>query len=100
MLTRRTALMGVAIAALMMTTPAMAGAGDDLKLPRERVSLVAPPAVHPHEQATNSGPKIVEFKLTIQEKEVVIDGAGTKFHARASGGAFRDLVVVRLASNG
>lgn len=87
MLTRRTALMGAAVAALMMTAPAMAGPADDLKLPREQVTLVAPPAVHPHEQATKSGPKIVEFKLTIREKEVVIDGAGTKFHAMTFDGS-------------
>jgi hypothetical protein len=43
MLTRRTALMGAAIAALMITAPALAA--DDLKLPRERVELVAPPFV-------------------------------------------------------
>ncbi|MGY4339206.1 copper-containing nitrite reductase [Bradyrhizobium sp. LM2.9] len=45
------------------------------------MTLVAPPAVHPREQATKAGPKIVEFKLTIREKEAVIDDAGTKFHA-------------------
>jgi nitrite reductase (NO-forming) len=87
MLTRRTALMGAAIAALMVTTPAMAGPADDLKLPREHVTLVAPPAVHPHEQATKAGPKIVEFKLTIREKEVVIDDAGTKFHSMTFDGS-------------
>jgi nitrite reductase (NO-forming) len=87
MLTRRTALMGAAIAVLMVTTPAMAGPADDLKLPRERVTLVAPPAVHPHEQATKAGPKIVEFKLTIREKEVVIDDAGTKFHSMTFDGS-------------
>jgi nitrite reductase (NO-forming) len=85
MLTRRTALMGAAIAALMITAPALAA--DDLKLPRERVELVAPPFVHPHEQATKAGPKIVEFKLTVQEKEVVIDDAGTKFHAMTFNGS-------------
>ena len=30
------------------------------------VDLVAPPFVHPHEQATKEGPKIIEFKLTDQ----------------------------------
>lgn len=87
MLTRRTALMGAAIAALMSTAPALAGAADDLKLPRERVELVAPPFVHPHEQATKAGPKIVEFKLTVQEKEVVIDAAGTKFWSMTYNGS-------------
>ena len=62
-------------------------AADDLKLPRERVELVTPPFVHPHEQATKSGPKIVEFKLTIREKEVVIDDAGTKFQAMTFDGS-------------
>ena len=66
MLTRRAALVGAAVAALLMTTvPALA---DDLKLPREQVSLIAPPFVHAHEQATKAGPKIVAFKLTIREK--------------------------------
>ena len=79
--------MGAAVAALMMTAPAVAGAADDLKLPRQKVELVAPPLVHAHEQATKAGPKIVEFKMTIQEKEVVIDAAGTKFHAMTFDGS-------------
>jgi nitrite reductase (NO-forming) len=60
---------------------------DDLKLPREHVDLVAPPFVHPHEEATKSGPKIVQFKLTVQEKEVVIDDAGTKMWAMTYNGS-------------
>jgi len=79
--------MGAALAALMMTAPALAGAADDLKLPREHVDLVAPPFVHPHEQATKAGPKIIEFKLTVQEKEVVIDDAGTKMWAMTYNGS-------------
>jgi nitrite reductase (NO-forming) len=84
MLTRRTALIGAAIAALIAVTPARA---DELKLPRQHVDLVAPPFVHPHEQATKSGPKIIEFKLTIREKEIVIDDEGTKFHAMTFNGS-------------
>jgi nitrite reductase (NO-forming) len=64
MITRRTALMGAAVAALLATVPALAA--EDLKLPRQHVELVAPPFVHAHEQATKESPKIVEFKLTIQ----------------------------------
>jgi len=79
--------MGAALAALMTTAPALAGTADDLKLPREHVDLVAPPFVHPHEQATKAGPKIVEFKLTVQEKEVVIDDAGTKMWAMTYNGS-------------
>lgn len=84
---RRTALMGAAIAALMLTAAAVAGAAEDLKLPRERVELVAPPFAHPHEQATKAGPKIVEFKLPIKEMEIVIDAAGTKFQAMTFNGS-------------
>ena len=74
--------MGAAIAMLMMAAPAVAGAADDLKLPRQKVERIRPASWStPHEQATKAGPKIVEFKMTIQEKEVVIDAAGTKFHA-------------------
>jgi nitrite reductase (NO-forming) len=83
MITRRTALMGAAVAALVMVAPALA---DDLKLPRESVELVAPPFVHPHEQVAKDGPKIVEFKLTVREKEVVIDDAGTKLQAMTFNG--------------
>ena len=49
----------------------------DLNLPREKVTLVAPPLVHAHEQVTKSKPKIVEFTLTVVEKPIVIDEAGT-----------------------
>ena len=84
MITRRTALMSAAIAALLVAAPALA---DDLKLPRQTVELVAPPFVHSHEQATKEGPKIMEFKLTIKEKEVVIDDAGTKLQSMTFNGS-------------
>lgn len=111
MLTRRTALLGAAIVVSMMSGQSLSLAADDLKLPRERVTLVAPPAVHPHEQATKAGPKIVEFKLTIREEEVVIDDAGTKFHAMTFDGTmpgpmmvlhegdYMELTLVNPASN-
>ena len=70
-ITRRTAIIGAAFAALVAPLPAQA---NELALEREQVELVAPPFVHPHEQATKEGPKIVEFRLTVKEKEVVIDG--------------------------
>lgn len=84
MITRRTALMGVAAVALVIAAPALA---DDLKLPRESVELVAPPFVHAHSQIAKDGPKIMEFKLTIREKEVVIDDAGTKLQAMTFNGS-------------
>jgi len=84
MITRRTALMGVAAVALVIAAPALA---DDLKLPREKVELVAPPFVHAHDQVAKDGPKIMEFKLTIREKEVVIDDQGTKLQAMTFNGS-------------
>ena len=53
----------------------LALAKADLKLPRERITLVAPPFVHAHEQVAKSGPKIIEFKMTVVEKEA---GTGDK----------------------
>ncbi|MGB3867014.1 MAG: copper-containing nitrite reductase [Xanthobacteraceae bacterium] len=84
MITRRTALLGAAITALLVAAPALA---DDLNLPRQAVELVAPPFVHAHEQATKAGPKIMEFKMTIREKEVVVDDAGTKLQAMTFNGS-------------
>ena len=85
MFTRRAALISAAATALMLATPAFAA--DDLKLPRQKVELVAPPFVHAHEQATKQGPKILEFKLTIEEKKVVIDEKGTTFQAMTFNGS-------------
>ncbi len=87
MLTRRGALLSAAAAALLLAAPATTKAADDLKLPRQKVELVAPPFVHAHEQATKQGPKIIEFTLTIEEKKVVIDEKGTTFQAMTFNGS-------------
>ncbi|MBB2971875.1 copper-containing nitrite reductase [Mesorhizobium sp. RMAD-H1] len=84
MFTRREAMLGVAAAAMLSAlplsaAPALADQAD--ALPHEKVALVAPPFVHPHEQAATGGPKVVEFTMTIQEKETVIDEDGTTLHA-------------------
>jgi nitrite reductase (NO-forming) len=85
MFTRRAALISAAATALMLAAPAFAA--SDLKLPRQKVELVAPPFVHAHEQATTQAPKIVEFKLTVEEKKVVIDDKGTTFQAMTFNGS-------------
>jgi len=85
MFTRRAALISAAATALMLATPTFAA--SDLKLPRQKVELVAPPFVHAHEQATTQGPKIMEFKMTIEEKKVVIDDKGTTFQAMTFNGS-------------
>ncbi len=82
MLTRREALIGAAMAAAAAAAipalPAMAQTADDVSaLPHRKVSLVAPPFVHEHEQVATGGPKVVEFTMTIEEKPIVIDDEGT-----------------------
>lgn len=72
---------GAAAGAAAVLTAMPALAEDAANLPRRSVELVAPPFIHPHEQATSRGPEIVAFKLTVIEKEIVLDEDGTKFHA-------------------
>ena len=101
--TRRTLLAGAAFAGVLGTvlvaTPAAAqeeapeGAAakpgkvpDMSHLKREKVTLAAPPFVHDHEQVATGGPKVVEFTLTIEEKELVIDDYGTTIQAMTYNG--------------
>ena len=74
------------IGGLVSLLPAL-GFAEELNLPREKVTLVAPPFVHAHEQATTAGPKIIEFRLVVQEKPVVIDDAGTTVQAMTFNGS-------------
>jgi nitrite reductase (NO-forming) len=75
-----------------VSTPAMAG--DGLNLPREKLELVAPPFVMRHEQATTEGPKILEVRLTVEEKEMVIDDDGTKLRAMTFNGSIPGPMIV------
>ena len=80
MFTRRQALMGAAAAAMLAAMPPMTAAANEAEiaaLPREKVTLVAPPFVHAHDQVAKGGPKVVEFIMKIEEKPVVIDDEGT-----------------------
>jgi nitrite reductase (NO-forming) len=86
MLTRRSALLTTALCALVAAA-APALAATDLALPREKVTLVAPPFVHKHEQVATSGPKIIEFTMTIVEKPHVIDEIGTTIAAMTFNGS-------------
>ncbi|HRL21162.1 MAG TPA: copper-containing nitrite reductase [Alcaligenes sp.] len=54
---------------------------DIAKLQRVKVDLVAPPLVHPHEQKAGPEPRVVEFRMSIAEKEIVVDRDGTTMHA-------------------
>jgi nitrite reductase (NO-forming) len=68
-------------------TNAAAVAADIAKLERVKVDLIAPPFVHAHAQKAEGGPKVVEFTLTIEEKKIVIDDAGTEVHAMTFNGS-------------
>ncbi len=91
MITRREALFGAAIGAAAVTAlPAFSATvtkADIQGLPREKIQLVAPPFVHPHDQIAKGGPKILEFTMTIEEKPVVIDADGTKLNAMTYDGS-------------
>lgn len=69
------ALVRQAAAAEEAFTP-MGEAVDLSSLPRKKVKLVPPPYVHEHDQVAKDGPSIVEFTMTIIEKEMEVgDGA-------------------------
>lgn len=97
---RRTLLGAAAFAgvfgAVLASVPARAeneagvetGPAPDLSaLPRTKVELLKPPFVHPHEQVATTGPKVVEFTLTIEEKALVIDEYGTTVQAMTYNGS-------------
>lgn len=89
MLTRREALgaMGAVAAASLPLTPTPVLVAEIASLPRERVTLVAPPFVHEHKQIAIDGPKVAEFTLTIVEKPFVIDPDGTRIWAMTYDGS-------------
>ena len=96
MLNRREALLGAATAAILAASvapshadaaAALASVADIGTLPRAKVSLVAPPFVHAHDQVAIGGPKVVEFTMTIEEKVVVIDDEGTELQAMTFNGS-------------
>jgi len=60
---------------------------DVESLPRVKVDLVKPPFVHAHVQIAGEGPKVVEFTMTIEEKKMVIDNAGTTLQAMTFNGS-------------
>ena len=93
MFTRRQALLGAVgaatVAAALAATPpaAVASETEIAELPRERVTLVAPPFVHAHDQVARGGPKVVEVTMTIEEKSLVIDDEGTTLQAMTYNGS-------------
>lgn len=96
---RRTLLAGAAFAGALGTVlvaspaasqeeaPEVGPAPDLSALPRRKVELVRPPFVHAHDQIAKAGPEVVEFTLTIEEKQIVIDEYGTTVQAMTYDGS-------------
>ena len=92
MLTRRQALIGTTLTALAASAavrPVLAAvnAQDVASLERVKIDLAVPPLVHPHEQATSALPKLIQYTMHIVEKEVVVDGDGTKMWSMTYNGS-------------
>ena len=85
MQTFRPTLLAVVLAAVMGGVPAFGSSIDALE--RVKVDLVTPPMVHAHDQKAAAEPRVVEFKLVIEEKKVVIDDEGTTMQAMTFNGS-------------
>lgn len=80
----RPTLLAAVMTAMLSGLPAMASNVDQLE--RVKVDLVAPPMVHAHDQKAKAGPKVVQFRMVIEEKEIVIDDKGTTMQAMTFNG--------------
>ncbi len=71
--------------AMALASAALADGADGLQ--RVKVDLVAPPQVHAHQQAVKDAPKVVQFRMTVEEKKMVIDNQGTTLQAMTFNGS-------------
>lgn len=105
--TRRSILAGAAFAGALAPLVAASAANasaeavnvkaapaDLANLKRVKLELVNPPFVHPHSQTAEGDPRIYEVTLTIQEKKIVIDDAGTEVHAMTFNGSVPGPMIV------
>lgn len=60
---------------------------DLSKFKRKKIELVKPPFVHEHDQVAKGAPSVVEFEMTIVEKEMEIDDEGTMLQAMTFDGS-------------
>ena len=81
----RPTIIAAVLAAVMGGVPAFAGSIDQLQ--RVKIDLVTPPMVHAHEQKAPGEARVVEFKLVVEEKKIVIDGEGTTMQAMTFNGS-------------
>jgi nitrite reductase (NO-forming) len=106
-MTRRSILAGAAFAGAMapLVTASVASANESIveakatpvdisTLERVKLELVKPPFVHAHTQKAEGGPKIYEVTLTIEEKKIIVDDAGTEVHAMTFDGSVPGPMIV------
>jgi nitrite reductase (NO-forming) len=106
-MTRRSILAGAAFAGAIapLVTASVASANEEIleanatpvdisTLERVKLELVKPPFVHAHTQKAEGGPKIYEVTLTIEEKKIVVDDAGTEVHAMTFDGSVPGPMIV------
>jgi nitrite reductase (NO-forming) len=90
-MTWRAAITGAVLAAVVLAASVLVNStitlAHDQALPRQSVELIAPPFVHAHEQATEQGSKIMEFRLKVEEKQIVIDDHDTTVQAMTFNGS-------------
>lgn len=100
MISRRNAIKGAALAAMAAPVimaknteaaeESMTPVGEKVDLSglkRKKVDLVAPPFVHEHDQVAGSKPRIIEFEMTIVEKEMEVDDEGAMLQAMTFNGS-------------
>jgi len=106
-MTRRSILAGAAFAGALapLVTASVASANEAIvnakatqadisTLERVKLELVKPPFVHAHSQKAEGVPKIYEVTLTIEEKKIVVDDAGTEVHAMTFDGSVPGPMIV------
>ena len=71
--------------ALAFTGQVLADGTDGLS--RVKVDLLAPPQVHAHQQVAPQEPRVVQFRLEVEEKKMVIDDQGTTLQAMTFNGS-------------
>lgn len=67
---------------------------DIAKLPRVEQKLVPPPGLPEHDQVAKGGFKVVTVRMTMEEKQIVIDDQGTKIWAFTFGGSVPGPMIV------
>ena len=92
--------LGVRPGLAVQSTPrqrADAGADDPMNidlLDRVRQELVPPPFVPAHDQVASGAPKVVEVRMVIEEKAMVIDDDGTEVQAMTFNGSVPGPLIV------